>query len=147
MSRSRLSRRAVLSIGAMVATVSLAGCQFDPSPASAPAPSPGVDPDVHVVDAARAELSGLVARLRATSGTAALVACHRAQLAALGGHPPPITQRSAPLTPAQVVARERRAADRFTGWAASSANGDLARVLASIAAGIRMQPVVRTAAS
>ena len=76
----------------------------------------------------------LVSRLSATDATA-LVAVHRA--------PPPTTARSRPLTPAQTVARERRAAERFSRWAMTCQNGDLARVLASIAAGIRMQPVLR----
>jgi hypothetical protein len=49
------------------------------------------------------------------------------------------------LTPTQTVSRERRAAERFTRWAITCQNGDLARVLASVAAGIRMQPVLREA--
>ena len=73
---------------------------------------------------------------------AALVSVHRTQLAALQGEPPSATA-GRPPTLAQIVAREQRAADRFTRWAATSASGDLARVLASIAAGIRMQPVLR----
>jgi hypothetical protein len=95
------------------------------------------------VTAARAELSGLIAGLSATSGAAGLVACHRAQLAALGGHPRPVNPRSRPLTPARVIARERRAVARFTHWATTCSDGDLARVLASIAAGISMQHVLR----
>lgn len=96
-----------------------------------------------MVTAARAELSGLIALLSASTGTAALVACHRAQLAALGGGAPSTTGRSRPLTPAAAIARERRAVARFTHWASTCADGDLARVLASVAAGIRMQPVLR----
>ncbi len=95
-----------------------------------------------MVTAARAELSGLIARLSATTGTAALVACHRAQLAAIGGGPPATTRRSRPLSPAATVARERRAVARFTHWASTCTDGDLARVLASVAAGIRMQSVL-----
>jgi hypothetical protein len=41
------------------------------------------------------------------------------------------------------VAREHRAANRFTRWATTCESGDLARVLGSIAAGIRMQPVLQ----
>ena len=106
---------------------------------------PPPDPDQHIVEAARAELSGLVRRLSATAGAGSLVAAHRVQLAALDGDPPSTTQRGRPLTPAQTVAREHRAAERFTRWAVTCQNGDLARVLASIAAGIRMQPVLRDA--
>jgi hypothetical protein len=121
----------------------VAGCDLDPSSPSTPRASSSSDPDTSVVTAARAELSGLIARLSASTGTAALVACHRAQLAALGGRPPATTGRSRPLTPAAAVARERRAVARFTHWAATCTDGDLARVLASVAAGIRMQPVLQ----
>jgi hypothetical protein len=95
------------------------------------------------VDAARAELQGLLVSLSATSGVARLVACHRDQLAALEGDPPTRSGDGHSLTGAKVVARERRAADRFTLWATVCQNGDLARVLASVAAGIRMQPELR----
>ena len=99
-----------------------------------------------MLTAARAELSGLIARLSASSGTAALVACHRAQLAAIGGRPRATTRRSRPLTPAGTVARERRAVALFTHWASTCTDGDLARVLASVAAGIRMQPMLQESA-
>ena len=144
MSRTLPSRRAVLSLGAAAVVT---GCRFDPSPSAAPRATPSPDPDRTLVLAARAELTTLISRLSAGTGTAALVACHRAQHAAIGGHPPPITRRSAPLTPAQVVAHEHRAGARFTQWAATCSSGDLARVLASIAAGIAMQPAFRTSAS
>ena len=147
MFRIRLSRRGVLclalSSGALAGATALTGCDLDPGSSSAPAPTPRADPDHRIVDAALTELADLVSRLRATGGTAGLVACHRTQLAALGGGAPPATRRRAPLTTAEVVARERRAADRFASWASTCADGDLARVLASIAAGIRMQPIAR----
>jgi len=120
------------------------GCDLDLHPASTPARPPTPDPDQRIVEAARAELSRLLVRLSATTGTAALIACHRVQLAALDGTPPSPTRRGRPLARTQLVARERRAADRFTGWALACQNGDLARVLASVAAGIRMQPVLRS---
>jgi hypothetical protein len=145
-SGSSLSRRALLRAGGagLVGATALAGCDLDPDSSSAPPSSSAPDPDQHVVESARRELRGLVSRLSAT-GAAGLVAVHRAQLAALQGDPPPTTARSRPLTPAQAVAREKRAAERFTRWAATCQNGDLARVLASIAAGIRMQPVLKAA--
>jgi uncharacterized lipoprotein YajG len=124
------------------ATVVLAACDFDPPSARRPTPPPP-DPDQHVVDAARAELSDLISRLSATSGASALVACHRTQLAALGGEPPPVAPRSRPFTHTQTVTRERRASRRFAGWARTCQDGDLARVLASVSAGIQMQPVLR----
>jgi hypothetical protein len=123
----------------------LTGCDLDPdSSPTSPAVAPP-DPDQHILDAARAELRGLLARLPATTGTVALIGCHRRQLAALQGEPPATTRSARPLTRPQVVARERRAAERFTRWALTAQNGDLARVLASVAAGIRMQPVLQDA--
>lgn len=148
MSVSALSRRGLLrcarAVGVAGAAVTLAACSFDPPSAEGPAPPPP-DPDQRVVDAARAELTALIARLSATSGAGALVACHRTQLAALAGRPPSVTRRTRPLTHAQAVARERRAALRFAQWARSCHSGDLARVLAAVSAGIEMQPVLREA--
>jgi hypothetical protein len=139
-----VSRRVLLrssGLAGLGATL-LAGCDLDlGASSSAPTVTPTPDPDQHILDAARAELRGLILRLSATGGAAALVACHRTQLAALQGDPPPDTQRARPLEPDRTAARERRAARRFTHWATTCQNGDLARVLACIAAGIRMQPL------
>jgi hypothetical protein len=143
---SPLSRRTTLVAGALTAAA-LTGCDLRGGGSSSPSAPPSADPDQGIVDAARAELSGLILRLSATAGATALVAVHRVQLHALGGAQPSTTRRSRALTPAQTVAREQRAADRFTRWAETCRNGDLARVLASVAAGIRMQPVLRGAAS
>lgn len=149
MSGSPFSRRDLLRVvgvggaaGALGAGA-LAGCDLDPGSSSKPPAVPPPDPDQDIVDAARAELQTLLARLPATTGTASLVACHRRQLAALEGDPPPVRRNSRPFTDAQVAARERRAAARFTHWALTCENGDLARLLASIAAGISMQPVLQ----
>jgi len=142
---SSLSRRRLLLSAGAVTAVGLTSCDLDPSSSASPvepSPSPDPDPDQVIVLAARAELSGLIVRLGNSRRTAALVSVHRTQLAALRGEPPSATA-TRPLTPAQIVAREQRAADRFTRWAETSGSGDLARVLASIAAGIRMQPVLR----
>ena len=143
MSGSSLSRRRLLRSAGAVTAVGLTSCDLDPS-SSAPAPAvePSPDADQVIVLAARAELAGLIARLGNSPRTAALVSVHRTQLAALQGEPPSATT-GRPPTLALIVARERRAAERFTRWAATSGSGDLARVLASIAAGIRMQPVLR----
>jgi hypothetical protein len=141
-----VSRRALLRVGGATSVVGaavLSGCDLGHDSSPKPAAVQPPDPDQHIVDAARAELRGLVARLSATSGAASLVACHRLQLAALQGDPPPTTRRSRAFTPNQLLARERRAAGRFTHWAFTCQNGGLARVLASVAAGIRMQLVVR----
>jgi hypothetical protein len=144
-SSDAVSRRALLrlgGVGSLLGAGALGGCDLDPGSPSAPSPA-RPDPDQHIVDAARAELRGLVARLSATTGTSSLVACHLTQLQALSGDPPRTTQRATGFTPAQTAAREHRAAERFTHWALACQNGDLARVLASVAAGIRMQPLPR----
>jgi hypothetical protein len=138
-----VSRRALLRLGGAAGLLGagvLGGCDLDPRSSSKPAVAPP-DPDQHIVEAARAELRGLVARLSATTGAASLVASHLVQLHALAGDPPPATRRSRGLTPTQTIAREHRAADRFTHWALACQNGDLARVLACVAAGIRMEPL------
>jgi hypothetical protein len=148
-SGSPLSRRGLLSAAGLTAFAAgaslLAGCRFDPAPSAAPRASATPDPDASLLADAHAELSSLIARLSASSGTAALVACHRAQLLALGGQPSSTNRRSRPLTPTERVLRERRAVERFTHWAAVCHDGDLARVLASVAAGIGMQPVLQAA--
>jgi hypothetical protein len=138
--RGLLRSAAALGVAGAAATIS--SCRFDPPSAEGPA-SPPPDPDQKVADAARAELTALISRLSATSGSSALVACHLTQLRALGGARPPVTPRSRPLTHVETVARERRAAQRFARWATTCHSGDLARVLASVSAGIRMQPVLR----
>jgi hypothetical protein len=145
-SGSPFSRRAVLRAGGAAGVVGatvLSGCDLDPTSSSAPPAATPRDPDEDIVAAARAELRGLIRRLSATGGTGSLVAVHRTQLAALDGDPPPARRRGRALSRAEVVDRERRAADRFTHWALTCDNGDLARVLASVATGIRMQPVLR----
>jgi hypothetical protein len=148
-SGSPLSRRGLLSAAGLTATVAgaslVGGCRFDPSTPTAPRASTTPDPDASTLAAAHAELTSLITRLSASPDAAALVACHRTQLAALGGRPPSITGRGRPLTPAETVVRERRALSRFKHWAVTCSDGDLARVLASVAAGIRMQPVLRAA--
>ncbi|HEY3531105.1 MAG TPA: hypothetical protein VGK78_18325 [Nocardioides sp.] len=147
-SGSGVSRRLVLRAGGAAGALGaglLGGCDLGPGSDSQPVASPSPDADQRIVEAARAELSTLLVRLSATGGTASLVACHRAQLAALQGRAPSPTRTGRPLRPAQVVTRERRAAERFTHWAITCRNGDLARVLASVAAGIRMQSGLREA--
>lgn len=149
MSGSPLSRRALLrfagvgGVAGVLGAGTTAGCDLDPDSSSESPAVPAPDPDQQIVDAARTELRDLLARLSATTGAASLVACHREQLAALQGDLP--TRPRTSLTKAQTVARERRAAERFTRWALTCEDGDLARVLASVAAGIRMQPVLREA--
>jgi hypothetical protein len=130
-------------MGAVAGAGLLGGCRFDP-PSPAPVQAPATpDPDTSVLAAAHAELTALIKRLSGSSGTATLVACHRAQLTALGGQLPTAVPRTPALTSAAIVVRERRAVARFTHWAVTCRDGDLARLLASVAAGIRMQPVLQ----
>jgi hypothetical protein len=143
-----MSRRSLVQAtglaGLLTAAGALDGCDLDLRSSSPAATPPEPDADQVIVESARAELGGLIARLSATPGHEPLLACHRAQLGALAGHPPAPTRRARPFSHAQLVAREQRAAARFTHWASSCGNGELARVLASIAAGIGMQPVLRS---
>jgi hypothetical protein len=139
----------VLSAAGLTVTAAgagfLGGCRFDPPSPTPVRASATPDPDASVLAAAHAELTALINRLSASAGTATLVACHRAQLTALGGQVPPVIPRARPLTSAAVVVRERLAVTRFSHWAVTCSDGDLARLLASVAAGIRMQPVVQGA--
>src|SRR5262245_30474510 len=93
-SGSPLSRRAMLRSGGAAGVLGaavLSGCDLDPTTSSTPAPVAPRDPDQDIVDAARAELTGLIVRLSATDGARSLVAVHRVQLAALDGEPPAAT--------------------------------------------------------
>ena len=129
-------------VAGTLAAGSLTSCDLDPDSSSAPRVVPAPDPDQDIVDAARAELAGLLARLPATGRTARLAAVHGEQLEALQGDPPTTVRRRRPDR-SWIARRERRAADRFERWALAAQNGDLARVLASVCAGIRMQPELR----
>jgi hypothetical protein len=144
-----LSRRAVLRSGGaagLLGAAVLGGCDLDPtSSSSAPPAAAPPDPDQQIVESARAELTSLIGHLAVTQAATenqifgagdSLVDLHRAQLAALGGQARPASLRGRVLSHTQLVAHERRAGARFTHWALTCDNGDLARVLASVAAGI-----------
>lgn len=134
-----LSRRAVLgSVGAATAGLAVTGCRFDPAPSAAPTAHPTPDPDARLVTQARSELSALIDHLGGAAAAVTLVAAHRVQLTALGGRHRARRRGPAAVGRPQIVARERTAADRFAGWAAAASSGELARLLASIAAGIDM---------
>ena len=149
MSGIPLSRRGLLSAAGLAAAVAgaglVGGCRFDPAPTAASRGSATPDPDASVLADARAELTSLIAGLSGSSDAASLIACHRTQLLALGGELPSTTRRSRPLSAVETVRREDRAVARFMHWATTCHDGDLARVLASVAAGIRMQPVLQAA--
>jgi acyl CoA:acetate/3-ketoacid CoA transferase alpha subunit len=163
MARPAVSRRALLTSAGAVAlggslSQAMSGCRFDPGSSDSTAPSSGgpssttataaTDADAAIVASARAELTGLVAHLLAGVDSVqnqTLVTFHTAQLAALGAEAPTSTRRR--LTPAALVAQERRTQGRFVHWAEVCQSGELARVLAAVAAGIGMLPVVRGAAA
>jgi hypothetical protein len=134
-------------VAGVIGTGTLSGCDLDPDSSSQPPAEAPPDPDQRIVNAARGELRHLLYWLSPSGSTASLVVAHRRQLAALQGHPPSRTRRGPSWTTAQAVVRERRAADRFTRWASTCQNGDLARVLASVAAGIQMQPLLQKTTS
>jgi len=126
----------------MLAAGPLTACDLDPDASSKLHAVPSPDADQEIVDAARAELAGLLRRLPAIGRTASLAAVHREQLEALQGDPPATGRRRRPSR-SWIARRERRAAHRFERWTLDARNGDLARVLASVCAGIRMQPELR----
>src|SRR5262249_16953768 len=131
---------------ATVTVGALAACDLDPSSSSDPAAHSTPDPDAQIVLAARAELRKLILDLSHTNGGAGRAAVPRVERAALQGHVPEAPAAGKALDRDQVVIREVRAARRFGRWALQADNGDLARVLASVAAGIRMQRAPRAAA-
>jgi hypothetical protein len=141
-----LSRRRLLrTVGAATAlgTGLLTGCDLDFSSSPSTQPTSRPSPDERIVLAARAELSDLIRRVSTLPGHRPLLVAHREQLAALDGHPPSPARRTRAITVAQLKVRERRAAASFAHWATTCPSGDLARVLASISAGIRMQPILQ----
>ncbi len=156
MSGPPLSRRAAVrwaGVASVLGAAALGGCDLDPRSSPAPVASPTPDHDERILLAARAELAALIARLRAaiakpspTVPDALLVSLEQAhvlQLAALDGRPPATPGRVRPLVSGpRLVARERVAVARFTDWAHHAESGDLARVLAATAAGIRMHLAV-----
>lgn len=139
----------VLPAGAL-----LSGCDVgDPAPpGESPAVDAGADPDGALVGDVRAELDELWALTSALHAAVpslqpsleALLAMHVAHREALrdpdGSSAPPAPSQ-APRGDAVelwslVVARERSARRRLAGWAVEARSGTLARVLASMAAGI-----------
>lgn len=148
MSGPPVSRRAAMrsaGVAAAVGALALGGCDLDLSSSSEPVATPTPDPDESLLRSARAELVTLIAGVSTAGGdplVTGLERVHRTQLAALGGTAPATAARVPAWGRRRVVAHERVAVARFTAWAGQAASGDLARVLAAVAAGIRMQPVL-----
>jgi len=157
MSGPPVSRRAAVRWAGAVSVagaVALGGCDLDPRSSPTPAAAPPPDHDERILLAARAELTGLIARIRVAAADPAQVdpdsflldleQAHVTQLAALDGTPRPSSSPGVrPLHDGpRLVAREQLAIARFTAWAEHARSGDLARVLAATAAGIHTQLAV-----
>jgi hypothetical protein len=152
MSGPPVSRRAAVRWAGAVSVAgafTLGGCDLDPRSSPTPAAAPTPDHDERILLAARAELTDLIARLRASAArpdqidpdalVLELQLVHVEQLTALGGTRPTSTVGVRPLDGRRLLPRERLAIARFTEWAEHAESGDLARVLAATAAGTRSQ--------
>jgi hypothetical protein len=118
-----------------------------------PAPTPTEDPDAALVDRVLVELdevSALVTaaarfpRLRASMRT--LGELHAAHRDALDGEPvtgrSPVAFAGAAEALRRVRAREQQTQRRLAGWAVAAESGALARLLASMSAGVAQQLAV-----
>ena len=129
----------------------LAGCDPDPSADDqqpTPAPAAETDPDTALVDAVIAELDELVALVTGTARRRPLLAPVLATFAALHrAHRAVLPEREAdPTTPrvtgsveqvaARLRQRELQAQRRLADWSLAAESGALARLLASMSAGI-----------
>ncbi len=130
-----------------------AGCDLDRRPTeTAPTPTAPDDGDsqlVATVTAELLELAALVARTRAdhpglVPATEHLRALHAAHLELLGSEAgvAPAAPRS-PAKPGAALsalrARERRARSQLADWSVAAESGALARLLASMSAGVAQQ--------
>jgi len=128
--------------------VGLSGCDLD-RPAAAPtSSSTAADPDSALVDAVIAELDDLVALVTAAADRRPLLAPELAAFAALHqAHRSVLPEREGdPATPRitgspqavgdRVRRREVQAQARLADWSVAAESGALARLLASMSAGI-----------
>ncbi len=129
----------------------LAGCDLDPpaaAPSSSPSPTTAADPDTALVDAVIAELDELEALVTVAAerrpllapGLAPFAVLHRAhrevlpardaepQLSRVSGTPREVAER--------IRLRELQAQARLADWSVAAESGTLARLLASMSAGI-----------
>lgn len=136
---------------ALPAGAVLSGCDaLDPSsPAASPSPDAATDPDAALVDRVRVELDELLALVSglhrrqpalrpSLEGLLAMHTAHRDVLVEPGlPTPSPRAPRGAPDELwSLLVSRERIARKRLAGWAVDARSGTLARLLASMSAGI-----------
>jgi hypothetical protein len=155
------SRRATLG-GALASLAAVASCDLAPSadrPGEAagtasdtrsggPKSSTSADPDAALVDSVLAELGELSGLVAAGSTYAslrtplrALSELHAAHVEALDGEPavgeaPTVAFAGPSDALRRVRAREQQAQRRLAGWAVAAESGALARLLASMSAGV-----------
>lgn len=144
--RLRATRRTALG-SALAGLVALAGCE-DNRPDADPRESVPTDPDTALVEAVSAELDELVAlvtlaadrRPLLAGGLAPFAALHQAHRAVLpdrDAEPPrPRVAGSPQEVAGQVLRREVQARNRLADWAVAAESGALARLLASMSAGV-----------
>lgn len=129
----------------------LAGCDLDPpaaDPPSSSSPTTSADPDTALVDAVVAELDELVVlvteaadrRPRLAPELAAFAALHQAHRSVLperdGDATVPRITGSPRAVGDQVRRRELQARSRLADWSVAAESGALARLLASMSAGV-----------
>ena len=146
----RATRRTTI-VGALAGTVVLAGCDAgrpDPGPAGRSAPAAGADPDEALVAEVSAELDELVALVAVAAARRPLLApdlaafsalhqAHRATLPEQDAEPPRPRVTGSPAEVAtQLLRREEQAGRRLADWALDAESGALARLLASMSAGV-----------
>lgn len=147
---SRVTRRTTI-VGALAGTAALAGCEADrrdDGPAGRSAPAAGTDPDAALVATVTAELDELVALVAAAAARrpvlardlaafSALHQAHRATLPEGDTAPPRPRVTGTPRDVAtQLLRREEQARRRLADWALDAESGALARLLASMSAGV-----------
>lgn len=144
--RLRTTRRTALG-GALAGLAAVAGCEEQRPDADPPPPAP-TDPDTALVVAVTAELDELVAlvalaaerRPLLAAGLAPFAALHEAHRGVLPdreAEPPRSRVVGSPREVAgQVLRREALARNRLGDWSVAAESGALARLLASMSAGV-----------
>lgn len=130
-----LSRRALLGVGT-ITFATLSGCAGDGDRSPGTAPATGLDPDRDLVDRVLDELAN-AEQLAVAAGVPALVLLHRTHIEALEGTPPAPAAGTATL--AALRRHERRLQTRLVEASLAAQSGGLARLLASMSAGVSQQ--------
>lgn len=153
--RALTTRRTTVAValaGGAALAGGISGCDIgDPArPGASPGATPVADPDEELLDRARTEVEAALALVAALSRhrrmatpLAPLLALHTAHRAALAGEgtptgtpsPPPLSGSPGELW-TLLLARERTLQRRLAGASVDASSGTLARLLASMSAGI-----------